>query len=208
MTHTTTWLALIAWVLLCSVPRWAQGAEPASERSPNEVSRDDPEEVIVHGQRLSDLRSAIEVARVRVYDIFNEVNTDDEFDVRCEREASTGTRIQRHICRPRFEGDISNSAAKTWTDTLKWVCTGGVSQDCIFSPLASQAISAAQGEESKEAYMQQRFAEQMARAVSQSPELRQAMLDYQALERAYREARSGRNTRGCARPEQRARCLR
>ena len=40
--------------------------------------------------------------------------------------------------------------------------------------------------------MQKRFADEFARVVLESPELRQTILDYEALERAYDEARRGR----------------
>jgi hypothetical protein len=47
-----------------------------------------------------------------------------------------------------------------------------------------------------EAYMQRRFTREMERLVLESPEFRQAMLDYEALQREYREARErGRSRR-------------
>jgi hypothetical protein len=159
----TTLLALIPCALLCSEPLRAQATDAA---------RNEPEEVIVRGQRAADIRSAHEAARVRVYDVFNALNSDDAFDVHCQLEASTGTRMRQHICRPRFKDDISSAAAKAWVDGLKSACPGGMTQ------LAS-------------------------------PELRQAILDYEAIERRYREARGGgRRARACDRPAPPPRCSR
>ena len=57
-------------------------------------------------------------------------------------------------------------------------------------------------------YMQQRFAAEMARVVAENPQLQQAILDYEAVERAYDEARADRRTRDCDGPEPPARCSR
>ena len=206
MRGKTTCVALISCLLFSGAPR-AQPTSPAKDGNSSDPSPTAADEVIVRGKRLSDIASALEVARVHVYDVFNDLNSDDAFDVHCEREASTGSRIKRDVCRPRFKADISNAAAKAWTDALKWVCTGGVSQDCIFSPYASSAISAAQGEESREGGMQRQFALEMARVVAESPELRKAIVEYQAIERAYREAhRAQHPARGCARSDPPRRC--
>jgi hypothetical protein len=94
---------------------------------------------------------------------------------------------------PRFITDISNAAAREWMAGLFSACDGaGVTQDCIFSDSAQSAMSRAQAEESKKPHMQRRFEEEMAYVVLKSPEFRQAILDYEALEREYRESRVGR----------------
>jgi hypothetical protein len=46
--------------------------------------------------------------------------------------------------------------------------------------------------------MQKRFAADMARVVRDHPEMQQALLDYEAVERAYDEARDGRRGRARA----------
>lgn len=208
MTRKSTLLALIPCALLCSGPLWAQTADAASDGSRNDAARDEPEEVIVRGRRLADFRVEIQTARVRVYDLFNDLNSDDAFDVHCRLEDSTGTRMRQQTCRPRFKDDISADAATAWVYAIMRACPDSVAQDCIFgnAMAASQAKSAALGEESREPAMQERFALEMARVVAESPEMQQALLDYQAVERAYQEARGGR--RGCDRPEPPPRCVR
>jgi len=212
MTRKTTWLALIPCALLCSGPLWAQAADSARDGSQPDAASNDvddvDDEVIVRGRRLSDFRSELQVARVRVYDVFNDLNSDDAFDVHCQIEDSTGTRMRQHICRPQFKDDISNAAAKAWAYGLMDACAGGLTQECIFSPAASQAISSAQAEESREPVMQRLFAQEMARVVAENPELQQAILDYEAVERAYEEARGGQRARGCDRPTPPPRCSR
>jgi len=143
--------------------------------------------------------ASVRAARVRVYDVFNALNSDDAFDVHCRREAATGRRIKRHVCRPRFRDDISSAAARAFVSGLKDRCPGALPmQECIFGTentrnlFAEQAISRAQAEESREGPMQKLFVNEFARVVLEHPELQQAILEYEALERAYHESRRGR----------------
>ena len=69
----------------------AQGEPPASERAAT-ASEDPPDEVIVRGRRIGELRVQVEAARIRAYDIFNDLNGDDDFDVACHEESRSGTR--------------------------------------------------------------------------------------------------------------------
>src|SRR5690606_12083183 len=105
------WLLASSLVLLCPVALWAQAHDRPGDDRRDESSL---EEVVVRGQPLSELRTALEMARVRVYDLFNDLNSDDAFDVRCRHEAATGTRMRQHICRPQFKDDISNASARAW----------------------------------------------------------------------------------------------
>lgn len=181
----TTWLAMIPCALLCADASWAQAS-------------DEVEELIVRGRKPAELRAAVEAARVRVYDVFNALNSDDAFDVQCRREASTGRRMKRQVCRPRFKDDISNAAAKAFVNGIKdWCRTGLTMQECIFGTddrrsYVAQGISRAQAEESREGPMQKLFVNEFVRVLLENPELQQAILDYEALEQAYHESRPGR----------------
>jgi hypothetical protein len=185
-TRRTAALALLPCALLGAQPVAAQAADAAREA---------PEEVIVRGRRLADFRAELEAAQLRVYDLFNELNSDDAFDVRCQTEDATGTRLRQQTCRPRFVDDISSAAAVAWVNGLKDACgVDGLTQECIFDNprAASQAKSVALGEEGREPTMQKRFAAEMARVVRDHPEMQQALLDYEAVELAYDEASDGR----------------
>jgi hypothetical protein len=184
-TRKTAALALLPWALLGAQPVAAQAADPA---------REEPEEVIVRGRRLADFRAELEAAQLRVYDLFNDLNSDDAFDVRCQTEDATGTRLRQQTCRPQVVDDISSDAGKAWVNGFKDACPGGMTQDCIFGNpgAASQARSAALAEEGREPTMQKRFAAEMARVVRDHPEMQQALLDYEAVALAYDEARTGR----------------
>lgn len=60
------------------------------------------EEVIVRGRRYGALRHQIELAEEAVYDRFNAINSNDEFDIHCYHEPITGSRIPRRTCRANF----------------------------------------------------------------------------------------------------------
>jgi hypothetical protein len=71
------------------------------------------EEVTVRGQMPSSgHRRRAEAAVEQAWEAFNETNSDDAFNVRCGYEASTGTRIRQHVCRPQFWDDAASRAAQ------------------------------------------------------------------------------------------------
>jgi hypothetical protein len=63
------------------------------------------DELVVESSRakLVELRRAMVNAEDRFYERYNQLNTDDDFDVHCAEEARTGTRLERRYCRPVFE---------------------------------------------------------------------------------------------------------
>lgn len=56
------------------------------------------DEVVVRGRRGGVLRLEMERAQNAVFARFNEINSDDGFDIVCRREPPIGTRITRRIC--------------------------------------------------------------------------------------------------------------
>jgi hypothetical protein len=60
------------------------------------------EEIVVRGRSRALLRMQFELAEDAVYERFNEINSDDEFDIHCRREVTTGSRIQQRVCQGNF----------------------------------------------------------------------------------------------------------
>jgi len=60
------------------------------------------------------LRQELYEAEENVYTVFNLLNSDDEYDVHRYREAPVGSHIKRRVCRPNFENDATENAAKNW----------------------------------------------------------------------------------------------
>jgi len=86
---------LSALLSVCTQTAMAQETQP---------QRSGPiEEVIVRAPpRLKSMREAIEDAEDHAFELFNELNTDDDYDIVCHREEPTGSRISVRNCRARF----------------------------------------------------------------------------------------------------------
>lgn len=70
--------------------------EPASARSEPAVPPGD--EIIVRGKALEGLKLRIERAEDDVYARFNEINSDDSYDIHCYERAPAGSRIKKRVC--------------------------------------------------------------------------------------------------------------
>ena len=102
-------LWLLAMIGFCA-PALAQDVAP----SPQDA---DVDEVIVRGRRPANLRVEIERLEVAVYDRFNALNSDDEYDIYCLEQAPTGSNIPLRTCAPKFVIDAeSGSASRMLTD--------------------------------------------------------------------------------------------
>lgn len=77
-------------------------AEPTAEdraRAENPPASGD--QVIVTGRAVTRLRLRVRLDEDAVYARFNEINSDDRFDVLCEMSAATGTRIEQRVCQSK-----------------------------------------------------------------------------------------------------------
>jgi hypothetical protein len=74
------------------------------------------EEIVVYGHKsLGRLSDQMHRAEVKVFDLFNSFNNDDEFNVHCRRVAPLGTRIKKRVCKPNYVMDlIANETAASF----------------------------------------------------------------------------------------------
>lgn len=171
---TKTSFALLAW-LLCT----GATAQPVTDAS--------VEEIEVVGQRLQKLRFEIENTRISVFDIFNRLNDDDQFDMRCYRRKTTGSLIKERICVPRFVEDVlDDSAAQAFQNYAV-----GREGNRV---LGNSTVDLASG------YMRVKNREMRDRMVAlanANSELQSAILDLQALMDEYAEATDACEPRDC-----------
>lgn len=69
------------------------------------IGQDDEaiDDIVVVGQKsLSDLRRDVFQAEEDFYSVFNKLNDEKDYDVRCYYEQPTGTHQKNHVCRARF----------------------------------------------------------------------------------------------------------
>lgn len=100
MKPTRTKSALFATVLLLPMAVVGQDRDESTEVTPDkEVS----ESIVVASQKSSrELRRDLWRAEKEFYSIYNKLNDDSLYDVRCTREAPTGSVIKVQMCRPKF----------------------------------------------------------------------------------------------------------
>jgi hypothetical protein len=91
---------ILLWSLLLPAAL-AQAATPATPTTRSTET----DEVVVNGERLKidAMRKEIVQLEDRFYDLYNELNTADDFDIRCIEEARTGTRFIKRSCRPVYQ---------------------------------------------------------------------------------------------------------
>lgn len=109
-------LVMLAGVGTASLIGYAQDDEEAESASPNAQVADSggtiDEEIVVRGRSLTILRQQLRLAEEAVFARFNEINSDDQFDIHCYEEAPTGSRIRRRLCHPNFWRTAQASAGQ------------------------------------------------------------------------------------------------
>ncbi len=132
------------------------------------------EEIEVVGQRLDGLRLEIENTRLNIYDIFNRLNDDDEFDMHCYLRKTTGSLIKEHICVMEFVEDALEEAANA-------------SYMGVAVPLANGRVRAGN----------RAMRDRMVELANANPELQSAILDLEGLMSEYAEATDACETGDC-----------
>jgi hypothetical protein len=175
----------------------AQGEPAAPQRVVVAPQQEAPEEVIVRGRRIGELRADIETARRRAYDIFNEINANDEFDVYCRKESQPGTNVPRQVCRAQFERRISADAASEYMGTLARNCPvvdGEVNtQACMFSGYGQSAADSARAIEGQLPGKHEQMSAEILRLANEDERFGQAILDYYEASQQYEAARKRRD---------------
>ena len=80
--------------------------EVETNNSPDTRTQDSDrpiEEIQVLGSRtLYSIRMEIVDEENKIFSMFNELNSDDDFDILCDNIAPTGSHIRQRVCEPRF----------------------------------------------------------------------------------------------------------
>jgi hypothetical protein len=189
-------------VVLCILPALtALSANASNAQSADATSRgaqraEAPEEVIVRGRQIGELRIAAQDAREHAYAIFNEINSTDDFDVLCKDERKYHSRATKRVCRARFESRISAEAAKEYFATMGWTCQPAAgsalfidTQACMFSGPGVNATARARAVEGQAPPLHERMNDEILRLANENEAFAQAILDFYEADRRYKEAR-------------------
>lgn len=121
-------LAVIAATAVMSLATFSQVAE-AGEKS------------------ISKLRKEVYAAEEAFYELYNELNDDPDYDVRCYYETATGTHTKSHVCRAVFVADSYARHATRNRNDLSRVADQGtdpklVEQTAIFEEKIATLVNA------------------------------------------------------------------
>ena len=97
---------------LCLVVLWGLGAPALAQEIASPPQGAAIEEVIVDGRTSENLRVEIERLEADVYERFNALNSNDEFDIHCFKQAPTGSNIPVRTCAPNFVIRAESAAAE------------------------------------------------------------------------------------------------
>lgn len=185
----------IVTLMMCSVVVFAGSAavaqnEPAAGvRSPGSAD----EEIIVTGKQLGQLRAQVQKAREHAWGIFNDINSNNDFDVICKDETHAFSHAKVRACRPRFEGRITSTAAKEYLAALFLVCPGGPNgvsfQACMTGAYGQRGLARAQAVSGEAPGKRDQFSDEIFRLASENEQFAQAILDTYALQQKYEAAR-------------------
>jgi hypothetical protein len=189
-------MRIVTLVMCCAVvcaggAADAQNEPAAGGRSASSQAGQADDEVIVTGKQLGQLRAQLQNAREHAWLIFNDINSTNDFDVHCKNETHAFSHGKVRVCRPQFEGRITNTAAKEYLAALFLVCPGGPDglQACMTGAYAQRGLARAQAVSGEAPGKRDQFADEILRLASENEQFAQAILDTYALQQKYDAAR-------------------
>jgi hypothetical protein len=144
-----------------------------SDEAGDDGSRDNEavDEIVVYGQKsLSRLRREMHQASEAFFDVYNALNSDDDFDISCGYETRLGQRRKNHVCKPRF------AVKAEARETSSFMMSGGAAQRSTgpgagFNPGDGYVTPTERRVREKEA----RMWEEVSELLAEHPEFREAL---------------------------------
>lgn len=119
---------------------------------------DPPDEVVVTGRNLRERRHEVEAAELAVFDRFNDINSDDRFDIHCFWQVRYFSHVRERVCR-------SNS----WRDQEANY------SDSLLRELRGEATPSREQFRGEQARVERLLETEMRRLLAEDPELRAAV---------------------------------
>lgn len=144
---------MLAALLAAPVP--AQETSPSASPPPPLAEPD----IIVRGRRYGPLRADIEIAEEAFYQRFNDINSDDRFDIHCYNEKRYASNMRERRCQSNSWRELDAKIGQELVRGLLGFGGGGIQQ------YQSEQIS-----------MQQRLTDEMRRLILADEDLRDAVV--------------------------------
>lgn len=146
---------LALFIAILAMPITALGEEATSNNQPID-------NIVVEGKKsLGNLRRDVYEAEEDFYTLFNQLNDEPDYNVRCFYEKATGTNIKNHVCRARFVSKAYSSHAARNGNDLSRVAN----QD------ANPTLKA----------KTEKYQEKMETLIAENPDLMTALVRYNTL---------------------------
>jgi len=169
MKPTRKILALFIAVWTLPMAAAGQAGETSTATASNNETIDN---IVVTGQKsLGDLRRDVFQAEEEFYEVFNSLNDEKDYTVRCFYERATGTNIKNHVCRARFVTKAYSAHAGRNGNDL--------------SRVANQSTNPAFVEKTA------KYQEKMETLIAANPELQEALIRYNTVRAQFVEQREG-----------------
>lgn len=139
----------------------------AQEESTTNDSEEIDEIVVLGARSLTLLRQEVVVAEDKFFDLYNELNTDDRYDIICENRRPIGTRIQIRECKAQFVRDAEVDAM----------------QDALMMNDSPANVTAQPVRASKRDY--RKLDEKLKKFAVENPDLQEALMEYDHLSKKY-----------------------
>ena len=170
-TLRTRAVAFLSTALVLSAACGAQEGTPPTSNQPPPID----DQIVVLGKALADLRFRIELAENDVYARFNEINSNDLFDVHCYERAAAGSRVENRKCLSNAwrESDIAFADATVRDLQSSIIVPGGANTP---DRGAAGYSHIPQQHRAKQLRTEGLVIDEMRRLARQDPALRDAML--------------------------------
>jgi len=142
-----------------------------------------PEEIIVFGFSYGELREQIRLREQAVFTRFNEINSDDKFDIHCTMDPAAGTRILERRCLSNSWREQDRNYAQTFLRSV--TADGGGGASAAYSPGEARA---------EQMRMQVLLKEEMRRLSFEDPRLNEAVVELGQAMQALQLRRGGEST--------------
>lgn len=153
---------LTAFAAVLALPATAMEAPAAADQPP---VTEGVEEIEVIGQRnLLALRMQVEAAQQEVHLLFNDLNTNDDYDIVCKFQERYFSKMKEKICMPQYAWDARADEGRIFADKVQGIANAETAP-------ANLKID----------YNEPHLKEQMIEALRNSPELFDAIVKHATL---------------------------
>ena len=121
------------------------------------------------------MRHEVDIAEEVFFDQFNALNSDDDFDIHCYREAETGSHIKRRVCKANYLRRLEAEATQQALLSLQATGAG-----LVLDPVAETR------------QMDKLMLEEMERLAIENPELLEALQEFVGMKKAFEAERRER----------------